>query len=138
MAERVREVEETVVQDAVPAAGATRTVATTTTRDNDDRAAVAAGPSTAERVVYYISGILLTILAFRFVLSMLGANRGNGFADFIYSFSYPFVAPFFGLFGYKVEYGVSRIEIETLVAMAVYAAVAFGIVRMIRIARKEA
>jgi len=135
MAERVRKVEETVVQDEAPQAG-TRRVATTTT--SDDGAAVATGPSTAERVVYYISGVLLALLAFRFVLSLLGANRANGFADFIYGATYPFVAPFFGLFGYKVEYGVSRVEIETLVAMAVYALIAYGIAKMIRIARKEA
>lgn len=135
MAETVREVEETVVQDE-PAIGATRRVATTTSSDN--RGIVDRGPSTAERIVYYITGIVLTILAFRFVLSLLGANRDNGFANFIYSFSYPFVAPFFGLFGYKVQYGVSRFEIETLVAIAVYALVAYGIAKMIRIARKEA
>lgn len=137
MAERVREVEETVVRDDAPVTGATRRVERTTTSD-DGVAAVVTGPSTAERVVYFIAGIILVILAFRFVLSLLGANRGNGFADFIYSFSYPFVAPFFGLFGYNVQYGVSRFEIETLVAMAVYALIAYGIAKMIRIARKEA
>ncbi len=136
MVEKVREVEETVVRDEAPVAGATRRVRTTTTND-DDVAVVATGQSTTERVVYFITGILLTILAFRFVLSLLGANRENGFADFIYSFSYPFVAPFFGLFGYDVQYGISRFEIETLVAMAVYALIAYGIVRMIRIGRKE-
>jgi hypothetical protein len=94
------------------------------------------GTTTAERVVYYILGILMAILAFRFVLSLLGANRDNAFAGLIYGISYPFVAPFFGLFGYQVKYGVSRFEIETLVAMAVYALLAYGIVKLIRIARK--
>ncbi len=137
MAERVREVEETTVRDDTPVAAGTRRVERTTTSDDAGNAVVATGPSTAERVVYFIAGIILTILAFRFVLSLLGANRGNGFADFIYSFSYPFVAPFFGLFGYDVQYGVSRFEIETLVAMAVYALIAYAIAKMIRIARKE-
>lgn len=136
MAERIHEVEETVLRDESPVTGATRRVKTTTS--DDDVAAVAVGPSTIERIIQFLTGILLTILAFRFVLSLLGANRENGFADFIYSFSYPFVAPFFGLFGYEVEYGVSRFEIETLVAMAVYALVAYGIIKMIRIARREA
>lgn len=135
MAERVQEVEETTVQDGVPVQNTRRV----TTDTNDNRApATTSGTSTAERVIYYIMGVLLTLLAFRFILSLLGANRGNGFADFIYSVSYPFVAPFFGLFGYEVEYGVSRFEIETLVAMLVYAVVAYGIVKLIRIGRKEA
>ena len=130
MAERVQEVEETTVNNGVPAES-TRKVTTV----SGDR--VAAGDSTGERLVGFIAGALMILLAFRFILSLLGANRGNAFADFIYSLSYPFVAPFFGLFGYTMRYGVSRFEIETLVAMLVYAVVAFGIVQLIRIARKE-
>lgn len=136
MAERVQEIEETTVQDGVPVQNTRRV---TTTDGGDNRAtATTSGTSTAERIIYYVMGVLLTLLAFRFILSLLGANRGNGFADFIYSLSYPFVAPFFGLFGYEVEYGVARFEIETLVAMLVYAVVAYGIVKLIHIGRKEA
>jgi cation transport ATPase len=134
MAERIQEVEETTVQDGVPVQNTRRV----TTDTNENRSAATTSTSTAERVVYYIMGVLLVLLAFRFILSLLGANRGNGFADFIYTLSFPFVAPFFGLFGYEVEYGISRFEIETLVAMAVYAVVAYGIVKLIRISRKEA
>lgn len=138
MADRIEEVEETTVSEGVPVQ-TTRRV-TTATNDTVSERPVAAvdrtGTATAERVIYYITGVLLTLLAFRFVLSLLGANRGNVFADFIYGLSYPFVAPFFGLFGYTVQYGQSRFEIETLVAMAVYALLAYGIVKMVRIARK--
>jgi hypothetical protein len=79
------------------------------------------GGTVAERVIYLLGGILLVLLALRVLLSLLGANRANGFADFIYGVTYPFVAPFFGLFGYDVSYGVSRFEIETVVAIVVYA-----------------
>jgi len=89
----------------------------------------------AERAVWYVAGILLFVLGLRFVLSLLGANRSNGFADFVYSISHPFVAPFFSLFNYNLDYGVSRFEIFTLVAMAVYAAVAFGIAKLVTISR---
>lgn len=135
MAEQIQEVEETTVKDGVPVQ-TTRKV-TTDTGVGAERTVVAA-PSTAERIVYYITGVILTLLAFRFVLSLLGANRANGFADFIYSLSAPFVAPFFGLFGYQMRYGVARFEMETLVAMLVYGVVAYGIVKLIRIGRKEA
>jgi len=37
----------------------------------------------AARVVWYVAGILLVLLASRFVLSLLGANTNNGFANFI-------------------------------------------------------
>jgi hypothetical protein len=137
MADRIQEVEETTVSDGVPVQTTRRVTSSTDTAATDRAVAVErAGTSTAERVIYYIMGVLLTILAFRFVLSLLGANRGNVFADLIYSLSYPFVAPFFGLFGYTVQYGQSRFEIETLVAMVVYALLAYGIAKLVRIARK--
>lgn len=111
----------------------------TTTKTNDAEAPVEkTSESTAQRIVWYITGVLLTLLAFRFVLSLLGANRNNGFADFIYGVSYPFVAPFFGLFNYEATYGVARFEVETVVAMLFYGVVAAGIVQLIKIARKEA
>lgn len=89
------------------------------------------------RVVWYIAGILLVLLAFRFALTLLGANEENGFASFIYTTTYPFVAPFFGLFSYEIEYGVSRFEIFTLVAMVVYSLVAYGIVQLFNLGRRS-
>lgn len=88
------------------------------------------GSTLAQRVIWYIAGALLILLAFRFVLTLLGANPNNAFANFIYEVSHPFVAPFFGLFGYNLQYGVSRFEIYTLVAMAVYAVVAWGLAKL--------
>jgi uncharacterized protein YggT (Ycf19 family) len=93
------------------------------------------GRDTVARVVWFIAGVLLVLLAFRFVLALVAANPANGFANFIYTTSHPFVAPFFSLFSYRLQYGVSRFEIYTLVAMAVYGVIAFGIARLITIDR---
>jgi uncharacterized protein YggT (Ycf19 family) len=87
----------------------------------------------AQRVVWYIAGVILVLLAFRFLLSLLGANPGNGFADFIYGTSEPLVSPFFSLFNYDFDNGTSRLEVFTLVAMAVYAVVAWGISKLVSI-----
>jgi len=87
------------------------------------------------RILWLVTGILLILLAFRFVLALLGANLANPFANFIYSGSYPFVAPFFGLFGYHYTYGVSQLELFTLVAMAVYTVIAWIIDKAINITR---
>jgi hypothetical protein len=89
----------------------------------------------AVRIVYYILGVIEVILAFRFVLALLGANRANDFAQFVFNLSLPFVQPFFGLFKYEPTYGSSQFEIYTLVAMAVYAVVAWGIASLIRLPR---
>lgn len=85
------------------------------------------------RLVWLLASILVVLLAFRFVLAALGANPANPFAGFIYRVTYPFVAPFLGLFGYHLTYGVSQIEVFTLVAMAVYLIVAGGLTRIINI-----
>lgn len=95
----------------------------------------ASGSVLAARIVSYILGVIEVILAFRFVLALLGANRSNDFAQFVFNLSYPFVQPFFGLFGYTPSYGNSHVELYTLVAMAVYAIVAWGIISLIRLPR---
>jgi uncharacterized protein YggT (Ycf19 family) len=108
----------------------------------DDRPAtevtpVAARPSIISQVVWFVAGIILLLLAFRFLLSLLGANTTNSFAHFIYTASHPFVAPFFGLFNYNnIQYGVARFEVYTLVAMAVYAAIAWILSYLANIGRR--
>ena len=89
----------------------------------------------AARVIWFIAGVILTLLAFRFLLSLLGANESNAFADFIYTASRPFVEPFFGLFNYDFEAGKATFEASTLVAMAVYAVIALGLARLVTITR---
>lgn len=89
------------------------------------------------RGIWYVEGVLLILFAFRFVLALLGANPTNAFANFIYSTTMPFVSPFFSLFGYSAAYGVSRLEVYTLVTMAVYAIAGWGIVKLVTITRLE-
>lgn len=72
------------------------------------------------RIIYVVATIIITLLAIRFVLSLLGASRETVFSEFIYTASQPFVQPFLGLFNYRTEYGGARFEVETLIAAAVY------------------
>jgi hypothetical protein len=89
------------------------------------------------RIIWVAAGILLLLLAFRFLLAFLGANPANTFAHFVYNVSYPFVVPFFNLFRYNnIQNGVSRVEIYTLVAMVVYAAVAWVLAALANIGRR--
>lgn len=90
-----------------------------------------------ERIVYLIFGILEGMLLVRFVLSLLGANTTNSFANLIYSTTEPLVAPFFSLFSYSgYQYGVSRFEVYTLIAMLVYSLIAWLIIYLVNINRK--
>jgi hypothetical protein len=110
---------------------ATETVATENPR-SEHRITV------AERVVYLIGGILMALLGLRFILMLMGANSGAGFADFVYSVTHPFVSPFFGLFNYDETFGRSRFEYETLIAMLVYAIVIVVIGKLVALpSRRE-
>ncbi len=92
---------------------------------------------TINNLIWYIAGLLEALLALRFILALLGANPANMFASLVYGISYPFVAPFFSLFNYNFRYGVSQFESYTLVAMIVYAIIAYAITRLIMLNRPE-
>ncbi len=79
--------------------------------------------------VWYIIGAIEILLAFRFVLKLLGANTGAGFTNFIYSITHVFTVPFSRVFHITAVDG-SIFEWTTLLAMLVYWVVAIGIVRL--------
>src|SRR5674476_748653 len=88
------------------------------------------------RIVYWILGILEALLVFRLVFKLLGANAGGSFVSVIYSISGFFVTPFSGIFRTAVTQGIetkSVLEPATIIAMIVYALIAYGIVRFIGI-----
>jgi len=82
------------------------------------------------KVIYLVGGVIIGLLAIRFVLALLGANPANAFANFIYSVSHPFAAPFFGLFSYDQTLGRSRFEFGTLVAIIVFALITWLLIRV--------
>lgn len=86
------------------------------------------------RIVWYIAGAIEVLLAFRFALKLFAANQGAGFTDFIYSVSSVFVAPFQFVFGIPAA-GGSALELSTLLAMAVYWLIAWGLVKLIAMQR---
>lgn len=94
-----------------------------------DREAVP-GSVLAARVVWYIAGVIIALLALRLVLQLLGANEGNAFVDLVYGLSGVFAAPFFGMFNYEPSYGVSYFEVSTFVAILIYALLGWGIAKL--------
>lgn len=81
------------------------------------------------QIVWYIAGVLEILLGFRFVLKLLGANAGAGFTHFIYAVTQPFASPFLAVFRMTRVEG-SIFEWTTLLAMAVYYLIAWGITRL--------
>ena len=87
-------------------------------------------------IVYYILGIFEVLLAARFILRLLGAGSSGGFVSFIYSVTEFLAAPFLGIFNTATNQGAvtsSVFEPATLIAMVVYALVAWGLAKLIAI-----
>ncbi|HCC05514.1 TPA: YggT family protein [Patescibacteria group bacterium] len=87
------------------------------------------------QVVWYILGIIEVLLAFRFVLKLLGANPGAGFSSFIYNVTYPFAMPFLSVFQNSRIVSGSVFEWTTLLAMLVYWIIATGIIKLFLMGR---
>jgi len=81
------------------------------------------------QIVWYILGIIEVLLAFRFVLKLMGANPAAGFSAFIYGVTYIFAAPFLAVFS-KTQIAGNIFEWTTLLAMFVYWVIAFGIIKL--------
>jgi len=81
------------------------------------------------QIVWYLLSLLEVLLAFRFVLKLMGANPGAGFTSFIYGLTWPFTAPFLAVFQKTTVLG-SIFEWTTLLAMLVYWLIALAIVRL--------
>lgn len=93
--------------------------------------------SKVAQIIWFIAGLVFAILLVRFVLALLGANLDNAFASFMYSLSEPLVAPFRGLLQIsEFQAGVSRFEIETLLASFIYLLIGWGVVKAVELARR--
>lgn len=84
------------------------------------------------RVTYFLLGVLEVILLLRFLFRLLGANQGSDFVMFLYNLSHVFVVAFNGIFNDQAL-GKSVFETSTLIAMIVYALLAWGIVSLGRV-----
>lgn len=91
----------------------------------------------ARRIVYYLAGVIIVLLMLRIVLLILAANQGSGFVDFVYAVSGLFAMPFYGIFNYQPSYGQSVFEISSVVAIVVYALIAFGITKLFTLTKSD-
>ncbi|GAC1356805.1 MAG: hypothetical protein NVSMB42_15680 [Herpetosiphon sp.] len=88
-----------------------------------------------QQIVWFVVGVLLALIALRFLLLAFGANMTTGFGAFLYNVTQPFVAPFLSLFneqGRALGQG-SVVEAGALVALAVYALVGWLIAKLVSI-----
>lgn len=96
----------------------------------------ASGSQTIEYVIYYLFGALDVLLLSRLLLKVTGANASNGFVNFIYDLTRIFILPFQGIFNGGTAQNLennSVFEPSVVIALIVYAVLAWGIVKLIRI-----
>ena len=85
-----------------------------------------------ERVVWFVDAVVCALIAIRFFMKLLGASYGADFVRFIYGVTGPLVAPFRGIFQPSGS-GNYVLEPESLIAIAIYVLIGWGLVALIRI-----
>jgi len=114
----------------------------TTQKDNTNRITTnpakreATSSQTVEYLVYFFFGALEVLLAFRLIFKLTGASLSSAFVGLIYGLTGIFILPFEGIFRRGFTQGIettSVLEPSTLVALIVYAVLAWGIVKLLRI-----
>lgn len=94
--------------------------------------AVVSDNKTTERVIYFFFGLIEVLLAFRLILKVTGASTNSGFVSGIYAVAGIFAMPFEGIFRRGTTAGMT-FEPGTLIAIAVYALLAWGIVKLLQV-----
>jgi len=107
---------------------------TTVQRQSVQQKTAISGVVIAQRIIYYVGGVIVAILAVRLLLQLLGASQASDFVNFVYGLSGIFVGPFFGMFG-DPTFGQSHFETSTLVAIIIYALIAVGVAKLITLTR---
>lgn len=81
------------------------------------------GYSLIGAIISFIFGIIITLVALRFIFRLFGANSANDFVNWIYQMSEPLVRPFFGIFNTQIDVATGSFEFETLIALLIYSLV---------------
>lgn len=118
----------------VPASG-NRTVMETSPSDGSPMS-TQVEPAThnyrAVQVIWFLTSLITTLIAIRFVLKLLGASLGSGFVTLIYNLTNGLVTPFRAIFPAATG-ASSTVDIAALVAIVIYALVGWGLVSVVKL-----
>lgn len=100
----------------------------------------ATSSQTVEYLIYFFFGVVDVLLIFRLILKLMGASSLSGFVRMIYGVTGLFIMPFEGIFRRGYAPGVettSVLEPSTLVAIVVYAFLAWGIAKLVQVLSRQ-
>ncbi len=83
--------------------------------------------------IWLLSGLLQAAIALRVALKLIAANPANAFAQLVYGFTDLFLWPFQNLVANPADANGMTLEITSLIAMAVYALLAWLTIRLLAI-----
>jgi uncharacterized membrane protein len=83
--------------------------------------------------IWLVFGTVIGLIAIRVVLRLIVANPANTFAEFIYNVTGIFLGPFFGLTGTPTTTDGIALEVSSLIAIVVYALLAWLVVKLMYI-----
>jgi hypothetical protein len=95
---------------------------------------------TVEYLVYFFFGSLEALLIIRFFLKLAGASVVSDFVNFIYNITKIAIWPFEGIFSKWFSAGAettSVLEPATIIAIIIYALLAWGIVTLVQILSRQ-
>jgi hypothetical protein len=114
-------------------------VVNTTTKNTSVKSTVTS-LQTVEYLIYFIFGALEIALILRLVFKLAGASLSSLFIRLIYGATGIFLLPFEGIFRKAFTQGAettSVFEPSTLIALAIYAIIAWGIVKLMQVLSGE-
>jgi uncharacterized protein YggT (Ycf19 family) len=117
-----------------PAPGNRTVVETTGVAPSQSAAPVEAATHNyrAVQIIWFVTSLITTLIAIRFVLKLLGASTQSGFVTFIYGLTDALVAPFRAIFP-ATSGQSSTVDVASLVAIVVYALVGWGLVSLTKL-----
>ena len=86
----------------------------------------------AVQIVWFITGLIVGLIAIRFALKLLGASLSSPFTGFMYGLTDPLVAPFRAIFPTTGQ-SAYIFEPASLVAIVIYALIGWALVSLVRI-----
>ncbi|MBI3909310.1 MAG: YggT family protein [Armatimonadetes bacterium] len=87
----------------------------------------------AAQILNFVFGVFYALIAIRWLLDLIGANRGAGFYRFIYALSVPLLGPFEGLVRAVRLDGSGVLYLSYLIALVFYMLLHMGIYQLMRL-----
>lgn len=89
--------------------------------------------SRVSKLMWLIAAIVVTVISFRFLLLMIGANPSNEFVNLLYNFTDVIVGPFNGIVNSPEIDGSAFIDTASIFAVVVYVLLIWAFVTLFRI-----